>query len=88
MFAALVAGVAAFNREAVLPRIREAFSRNAQDLRGDKSQPFEARYDHETEILFRGRAVQVGPRRIEAPSLLLPQPLGDIGTQIDAAEAV
>ena len=88
VFAAVVAGIAAFNREAVLPRIREAFSRNAQDLRGDKPQPFEARYDHETEILFRGRGMQVGPRRIEAPSLLLPQPLGEIGTQIDAAEAI
>lgn len=87
LFAAVVAAIAAINREAVLPRIREAFSRNAQDLRGDKHQPFEARYDHETDILFRGKSVQVGPRRIDAPSLLLPQVLGDLGTQIDAAEA-
>ncbi len=87
VFAALVAAVAAVNREAVLPRIRGAFSRNAQDLRGDKAQPFEARYDHETEILFRGRSVQVGLQRIEGPSLLLPQALGDLGSQIDAEEA-
>ena len=87
LFAAVVAAVAAINREVVLPRIREAFSRNAQDLRGDKHQPFEARYDHETDILFRGKTVQVGPRRIDSPSLLLPQVLGDIGTQIDATEA-
>jgi lipopolysaccharide export system permease protein len=50
-FAAIVAILAGANRELVLPRIREAFSRNAQDLKGNKEQPFEARYDHETEIL-------------------------------------
>jgi lipopolysaccharide export system permease protein len=31
--------------------------------------------------------VQAAPRRIESPSLLLPQPLAEHGTQIDAAEA-
>lgn len=86
-FAAIVAIFAGANRELVLPRIREAFSRNAQDLKGNKDQPFEARYDHETEILFRGRSVQAAARRIESPSLLLPQPLAEHGTQIDAAEA-
>jgi len=88
IFAAVVAIIAGANREFVIPRIRDAFSRNAQDLKGDKAQPFEARYDHETEILFRGRSVQAGPRRIEAPSLLLPQGLSEHGTQIDAAEAL
>jgi lipopolysaccharide export system permease protein len=88
IFAAVVAIIAGANREFVIPQIRDAFSRNAQDLKGDKAQPFEARYDHETEILFRGRSVQAGPRRIEAPSLLLPQGLSEHGTQIDAAEAL
>jgi len=87
VFAAVVSGIAAFNREAVLPRIRDAFSRNAQDLRGDKPQPFEARYDHATDILFRGKSIQVGPRRIEAPSLRLPQSLGDYGQDVEAGEA-
>lgn len=87
VFAGVVAMVAAVSREAVLPRIREAISRNAQDLRGDKPRPFEARYDHATDILFRGKSVQVGPRRIEAPNLRLPQVLGDFGQDIEAAEA-
>ena len=86
-FAAVVAIRAGANRELVLPRIREAFSRNAQDLKGNKDQPFEARYDHATEVLFRGRSVQAAPRRIESPSLLLPPSLSEHGTQIDAAEA-
>ena len=86
--AAIVSLLALVNREACLPRIRGAFSRNAQDLRGDRPQPFEARYDHATEILFRGRSAQIATCRIEAPSLLMPPQLGDYGTQIDAAEAV
>jgi len=87
IFAAVVALLALANRELVLPRIRHAFSRNAQDLAGKNAQPFEARYDHRTEILFRGRTAQLGPCRIEAPSLLLPPALSEHGTQIDAAEA-
>ncbi|MFM7248897.1 MAG: LptF/LptG family permease [Planctomycetaceae bacterium] len=87
VFAAAVAMVAAVSREVVLPRIREAISRNAQDLRGDKPQPFEARYDHATDILFRGKSVQAGLGRIESPSLRLPQVLGDFGQDIEAVEA-
>jgi len=88
VFAATVSIVAMANRELVLPRIRHAFSRNAQDLRGDAAHPFEARYDHRTEILFRGRTARMADCRIEAPSLLLPANLAEYGPQIDAAVAV
>ena len=88
VFAALIALAAAASRELVIPRIRHAFARNAQDLAGDQPVPFEARYDHRTEILFRGRSAQSATMRIEAPSLLMPPQLGDYGPQIDAAEAV
>jgi len=88
IFAAVVSMAAMINREVCLPRIRSAFSRNAQDLRGDRPQPFEARYDHATEILFRGRAAVEVACRIDSPSLLMPPQLGDYGTQIDAANAV
>ena len=87
VFAAVVSLLALANRELVLPRIRHEFARNAQDLRGDVSHAFEARYDHDTEILFRGRTAQQGTCRIEAPSLLMPPTLSDYGPQIDAAEA-
>jgi lipopolysaccharide export system permease protein len=87
IFAAVVSLLAVANREIVLPRIRHAFARNAQDLRGEAAHPFEARYDHRTEILFRGRTAQVGVCRIEAPSLLMPPSLAEYGPQIDAAEA-
>jgi lipopolysaccharide export system permease protein len=87
IFAATVALLAMANREVVLPRIRHNFTRNAQDLRGDAAQPFEARYDHETEILFRGRSARQATYRIDAPSLLMPPSLSEYGPQIDAAEA-
>jgi len=87
LFTAVVSLLAAANRELVLPQIRHAFSRNAQDLRGDVAFPFEARYDHQTEILFRGRTAQAATYRIDGPSLLMPPTLADYGPQIDAAEA-
>ena len=87
VFAAVVSMLAMANRELVLPGVRHAFSRNAQDLRGDAARPFEARYDHRTEILFRGRSARMADCRIEAPSLLLPPTLAEYGPQIDAAEA-
>lgn len=88
VFAATVSVLAMANREVVLPRVRHAFSRNAQDLRGDAPHPFEARYDHRTEVLFRGRAARMADCRIEAPSLHLPPTLAEYGPQIDAAVAV
>jgi lipopolysaccharide export system permease protein len=88
VFSAVVALVAATNREFVLPRIREAFSRNAQDLRGELAQAFEPRYDNQTDILFRGRGARATGRSIDAPSLLMPPQLSGYGPQITAAEAI
>jgi lipopolysaccharide export system permease protein len=87
VFAATIALAAAASRELVIPQVRHAFARNAQDLAGDQPLPFEARYDHRTEILFRGRSAQSAAMRIQSPSLLMPPQLGDYGPQIDAAEA-
>jgi lipopolysaccharide export system permease protein len=87
VFSAVVALAAATNRELVLPQIREAFARNAQDLRGEFVQPFEPRYDNRTEILFRGRGAQAMNSRIDHPSLLMPPQLGSYGPQITATEA-
>jgi lipopolysaccharide export system permease protein len=87
VFAAAVSIVAATNREIVIPRIREAFARNAQNLDGNAVQPFESRYDHRTDILFRGRGARAAGRTIESPSLLMPPQLGDYGPQITATRA-
>ena len=87
LFSAAIALLAATNREMVLPRIRQAFARNAQDLKGEFAAPFEPRYDNRTEILFRGRGAQSAGTRIDQPSLLMPPQLGGYGSQITAVEA-
>ena len=87
VFAGVVALVAAANREVVLPQIRHALEGNAQDLSGDSWQPFEARYDHRTEILFRGKQWRRSERLIQEPSLLLPPSMAGVSAQVDAAEA-
>jgi lipopolysaccharide export system permease protein len=88
VFAAVVSLIAAANRELVLPQIRESFARNAQDLDGKALQPFESRYDHRTDILFRGKGAQAATTSIDAPSLLMPPQLGDYGPQITAVQAI
>jgi lipopolysaccharide export system permease protein len=85
VFAAVVAVAAMANREIVMPRIRHAFAKNAQDLEGTQQREFESRYDHRTEILFRGRTAQMADFRIESPSLLMPPTLSHFAPQLDAA---
>jgi len=86
VFAAVVSLVAATNREFVIPSIRHHFARDAENLGGDAEKTFEARYDHRSEILFRGRTARMDIQRIAAPSLLLPPTLAEYGPQIDAQE--
>jgi lipopolysaccharide export system permease protein len=87
VFAVVVSLLAAANREFVLPRIRESFARNAQNLDGTALQPFESRLDHRTDILFHGTGAQAATSSIETPRLLMPPQLGDYGPQLTAARA-
>ncbi|MEO1991493.1 MAG: LptF/LptG family permease, partial [Pirellulales bacterium] len=84
IFVAVVSILAATSREIVLPSVRHHFAQNAQNLHGDAEKPFEARYDHHTEILFRGRFARLIDKTIQSPSLLLPPILANYGPQIDA----
>ena len=88
LFTAVVSLMAMTNRELILPSIRSEIARNAQDLSGETAKSFNARYDHQTEILFRGRTYQEISRRIDSPSLLMPPLLADYGPQIDASNAI
>ena len=88
VFAAGVSILAAASRELVLPTVREAFARNAQDLDGKSLQSFQSRYDHRTDILFRGRGVRSATASIDSPSLLMPPQLGEFGPQITASRAI
>jgi lipopolysaccharide export system permease protein len=87
VLAGVVSLFGTLNREVCIPRIRSGFARNAQDLSGERQMPFEARYDHSTEILFRGSSARAATETIAAPSLIMPAQLADYGPQIDAATA-
>lgn len=89
VFAAIISLAALASREMVLPRIRQAFARNAQDLAGDNRRPFSPQRDRTTGIHFRAVHSQAGPMRIEAATLLLPPQFqrDGYGHQIDASEA-
>ncbi len=87
VFAAGASLLGAANRELLLPRIRETFARNAQDLDGKNVQTFESRYDHRSDILFRGQGYRAAGSAIESPSLLMPPQLAEYGPQITAKVA-
>jgi lipopolysaccharide export system permease protein len=85
--AIVVAVLAAANREAVIPRLREGLSRNLKDLAGENAQEVRPRYDNETDILLRGKNSYAKEQRIHSPNFLLPPEMGRIGRQLVAAEA-
>src|SRR5207302_2802570 len=53
--AMVISGLAMFNREIVIPGVRDKFSRNAQDLSGESAKELKPRYDYKTDILLRGK---------------------------------
>jgi len=79
--------LAAVNREWLIPRYRAELVKWPRDLAGVTARELQFRYDAETDILIRGRAVQPELSRIDRPDFLLPLPLTDYGTQLVAAEA-
>ncbi len=79
--------VAAADRELVIPNLREQLSRNPKDLGGELAQEFKPRYDHETDILFRGHHSVAKTRSICDPNFLLPPGLDRLGRQLVAKTA-
>ncbi len=84
---AVIAGVAAANREIVLPSVRTELSREPKDLLGDLGQPLRPRYDNETDILIRGKHTYRNEQRIELPQFGLPPRLDHLGKQLVAENA-
>jgi lipopolysaccharide export system permease protein len=85
--AVVVAALAAVNREAVIPTLREGLSRNLKDLAGENALEVRPRYDHESDILLRGKDSFAKEQRIRQPNFLLPPQMGRIGRQLVAADA-
>ena len=78
---------AAVGREAVIPRIGKQLARDPKDLAGDVGRDLQPRYDHESDILFRGKQTFAKEQRIAAPSFLLRNALQEFGRQLNADDA-
>ena len=85
--AVLVSGLAAANREFVIPPLRDQLLRNAQDWLGETAKPLEPITDNRTDVLLNGLETYAGEQRISRPNFLLPRPHGPFGRKIVAADA-
>ena len=84
---AVVIGLAALNRELVIPQFRNELSRKPHDLAADVPRTFSPQYDERTDILIRGQAAVAAQQKINRPSLRLPASLDHYTKQITAKEA-
>jgi lipopolysaccharide export system permease protein len=82
-----LAAVAVANRELVIPRIRERFNTNAQNLGGEAARQFDSRRDYKTDILIRGKQTIIKGQRIHRPTFVLPFHLATYGRQLLADDA-
>jgi lipopolysaccharide export system permease protein len=74
--------LAAFNREAVIPRFKEELARKSEDAIGDHGQKLKSAYDSQTMVLIGGSQTFADKKRIEAPSFLMPDTLWQYGKQV------
>ena len=85
---AAVSLLAAVNREAAIPAMRQQLLRNAQDLSGEAAKQLQPRYDNETDIYLGGRSTVAVEEKIVEPNFRLPPELGAFGKDIAGAFAV
>ena len=76
--------LAAFNREAVIPRFREELSQSIGDWSGKKGSPLTPQFDYLTGIMFDGQEVIARDRKIVEPVLRLPRSMSLFGHQLVA----
>jgi lipopolysaccharide export system permease protein len=84
---AVISGLAALNRELLIPRYQDKLSRNAQDWLGENARPVHPRYDIETDIYIGGMHTYAHEMRIEKPNFLLPPRLAEFGSRLIAENA-
>lgn len=85
--AIMVSLLSAACREFLIPQYRDNLIRNAQSWSGKNARPFQARYDHETQVLFSSGNAAIARRQIDNPVLILPRVLRSFSRQLDAATA-
>lgn len=85
--ALLLAGLAAANRELVIPQIREHLGQDPRNLGGNRAEELVARTDSHTQILIDGNEVIAADGVIKGANFILPSWLSAYGKQLSAAEA-
>jgi lipopolysaccharide export system permease protein len=85
---AVIAILAAANREVVLPRLAKAITRDAKNYGGERAEELTPRYDYATAIFFAGAALRAGIQEIEKPSFRLPRTLATSATHLIAERAL
>jgi lipopolysaccharide export system permease protein len=86
--AAVVTLLALVLRELILPQYREKLAEDTHTLKGGDLQPMRARVDLDTEVLFRGKYLDLANKLIHRPSFVLPPGLDTEGLNLAAEYAV
>jgi lipopolysaccharide export system permease protein len=85
--AALVACLAAANREILIPAFRDNLMRNAQDWDGQAERKFDPRYDNRTDVLINGSHTLAADQSIGQPNFRRQPGMGGFGNQLLAEVA-
>ena len=84
----LVAGLAAANREYVIPRVRQQLSQTVQDRLGGASRQMYPHRDRLTQIFLAGDKISFEDQTISGPQFDLPSGFGPWGSQLRADTAI
>ena len=78
-----------FNREWLIPSVRQQLSFNAQDLGNSAAKQLQPRFDNETDVWLGGAASKMiaAEQRIQQPEFSLPATLGRYGSRVAAEDA-
>jgi lipopolysaccharide export system permease protein len=85
---AVVAILAAVNRELAIPRVRELLCQRASDLTGARAHPMQMRYDPETDVLFDGQTIHPKTNSIAGAQLRMPLAWPPVGRTDRAERAI
>lgn len=84
----VIALLAAASRELIIPRLRDQFSRTAQDLGSTAKRELKPRPDYWSGVMLRGRQLSLADETIVEPSLQLPRTAPpDLGRTVNAKSA-
>jgi lipopolysaccharide export system permease protein len=85
--AMVVSLLAAVNREAFIPPLRDKLMRNAQDWEGSAEKKLDPRYDNRTDVLINGHHTLAAEQCIVHPTFRRQPEMGQFGAQLMAGKA-